>query len=217
MSREALRGLTESLPLLPSHVAWGMVFGAAASAAGLSPGASTAMSAVAWSGTAQMSALGLLGQPVVVIFGTSLLLSLRFVPMSLVLAARFSAHPRWRRALLGCLLADAGFALLTRVRSGGAGYLVGVWVVLYSSWLIGTALGAFAAPLLPAGLTNLSDALVGAIFAVLAVQACTSRKAALTALASALIVLGALLFLSPGLAILAAAALAAGAGAVLRR
>jgi predicted branched-subunit amino acid permease len=176
--------MVATLPVLPPTLLWGAAFGAGASSRGMAPAGSIVMSAVAWSGTAQMAALSLLGQPLPVIFATSLLLSLRFVPMSLSLGLLLREPRRWRRAVAGCLMADASFALLAR--SGGAvpGYLVGTWLTQWTTWLLGTALGTLLTPLIPAStLASASDALVAAIFAVLAVEACADRRQALAAIA----------------------------------
>jgi len=176
--------MVATLPVLPPTLLWGAAFGAGASSRGMAPAGSIVMSAVAWSGTAQMAALSLLGQPLPVIFGTSLLLSLRFVPMSLSLGLLLREPRRWRRAVAGCLMADASFALLAR--SGGAvpGYLVGTWLTQWTTWLLGTALGTLLTPLIPSStLASASDALVAAIFAVLAVEACADRRQALAAIA----------------------------------
>src|SRR5919197_3750916 len=183
--------MLESLSLVPSNLLWGVAFGAAASAAGIPLHWAAAMSAVVWSGTAQMTAVGMLGQPVAAIFLASLIVSLRFVPMSLSLAAKLPDLPRWQRGLLGCLLADASFALVARIRERPIAYLVGTWLLLYSSWLVGTVLGALSAPLLPRATLSLSDAVVAAIIAALAVESCTGRRmmliGAVAALAAALL------------------------------
>jgi predicted branched-subunit amino acid permease len=209
--------LVESMPLVPANLAWGIAFGGAAAAAGLAPAVSIAMSAIAWSGTAQMAALGMQAQPLVAIFATSLLLSLRFVPMALVLGARLSDRPRWQRAILGCLIADASFALLARRHTDGAAYLAMTWVALYSTWLIGTAIGALAAPLLPAAVLSASDAVVAAIFAALTVEVSASHRAAAAALMGALIAVFAAWLLPIGAAVLLAAVIASAAALRLMR
>jgi predicted branched-subunit amino acid permease len=55
----------------------------------------------------------------------------------------------------------------------------------WTAWLGGTALGALAAPVLPAGaMASASDALVAAIFSILALEACSDRKQVLVAVAA---------------------------------
>jgi predicted branched-subunit amino acid permease len=179
-----VRGMVATLPVVPALLLWAAAFGAGASSRGVAPAGSIVMSAVAWSGTAQMAALSLLRQPLPVIFATSLLLSLRFVPMSLSLGLLLREPSRWRRALIGCLVADTSFALLARLGGATPGYLLGTWLTQWTTWLLGTALGTLLTPLVTASaLASASDALVAAIFAVLAVEACADRRQAVAAIA----------------------------------
>jgi predicted branched-subunit amino acid permease len=206
--REVLRGMMSMLPIVPGNVAWAAAFGAAATATGLSAAAATTMSAVAFSGTAQVAALGELRQPVVVVFLTSLLVSLRFAPMTLALPGLLPDAARWRRVLAACWLVDASFALVAagRVRSSAA--LFGTFVVGYLSWVAGTAGAAVLAPLLPRVLLDASDGLIAVIFAVLAVEACRSRRDAVVAISGAGAV-GLAMLAVPGPVALPVAALAA--------
>jgi predicted branched-subunit amino acid permease len=215
--REVTGGFVAVLPLLPGNVAWGVAFGAAAAAVGLRPGSAVSMSAVVWSGTVQLAALGTLGQPLVVLFLSSLLLSLRFVPMSLSLAALLPAASRPRRVLAACGLADASFALMAAGRLRSPAAVLGSWLGMYPAWVAGTATGALAAPLLPARLLAASDGLVAVIFAVLAVEACTSCRQVAIASAAVGGVALAMLAVPGAVALPITAVLASGLGLVARR
>lgn len=211
-------GVVAALPLVPGTLAWGVAFGAAASAVRLPAGDALAMSAIAWSGTAQLAAVTMLAQPLAVVFLSSLLLSLRFVPMSLALSGLLPGTPRWRRVLAACCLADAGFALLATGRSRTATAVVGTWLPQYASWVVGTAVGLVAAPLMPPRLLEASDGLVAVIFAVLAVEAARAGRRETAVAVAAAAGVGAAMLVLPGSAALPVAALAVGAlGAVLRR
>ena len=204
MSRFA-RGLAAALPLVPSTVAWAMAFGAAAVAAGPPTAAAVAMSANVWSGTAQLGALPLLGQPLAAVFLTALLLSLRFVPMGLALGGLLPRHARWQRALAALGLADASFALLAGGSERSLAWIAGTWVAQYGVWVLGTTAGALAAPLLPRDLRGASDTLVAVIFAVLAVSVCARRRETAAAIVAAVAVVLAALVLPSGLALALAA------------
>lgn len=204
------RGLVDALPLFPPNLAWGIAFGAAAGAAGLAPGWSTVMSAAAWSGTAQMGALAMWGQPLAAVFMTSLVVSARFLPMTIAVGTSLGGTPWWRRGLLACLLADANFALLTRVETGRAGYLAGTWVVMYAAWVLGTALGALAGPLLPAEALSLSGAVIAFVIALLAIQAWSSLRLAIGGLAAAVATVALAAVLPVGVAVLLSAVATAG-------
>lgn len=204
------RGVVEALPLFPPNLAWGIAFGAAAGAAGLAPGWSAVMSAAAWSGTAQMGALAMLGQSAVAVFVTSLVVSARFLPMSIALGTSLGDMAWWKRGLLACLLADANFALLTRAKTGRAGYLVGTWLVMYAAWVVGTGLGALAGPLLPRPVLSLAGAVIAFVIALLALETCTSPRLALAAAAAAVATVAVAAVLPVGLAVLLAAVVTAG-------
>lgn len=212
--REVLHGLVMAVPLLPGNVTWGLAFGAAAVAVGMTPGWSVIMSILAFSGTAQLAALGMLNQPLLAIFLTSLLLSLRFVPMSLALA-RMLDGARWRRLLVACGIADASFAVLAARQARSPAVVFGTWLGLYPAWIAGTAAGAMAAPLLPSGLLGTSDGPVIVIFAVLAVEVCVDRAQVRVALTSAAAAVTASVVL-PGAVALPLAAAAASAVGLIR-
>lgn len=203
---------------MPGTLAWAVAFGAAAAAAGLRVPAAVAMSVVAWSGTAQLAAVTMLAQPVAVVFLTSLLLSLRFVPMSLALTGLLPGTPRWRRVLAACCMADASFALLAAGRARSAAAVVGTWLAQYPPWVAGTAVGALAAPLLPARLLEASEGLVAVIFSVLAVEAAAAgRRQAAVAVTAGAGVAAAMLVLPGSVALPVAAVLAGALGGVVRR
>jgi predicted branched-subunit amino acid permease len=210
-------GVVAAAPVVPGTLAWGAAFGAAAVAAGLRPPQAVTMSALAWSGTAQAAALGLLAQPLAVVFASSLLVSLRFVPMSLALAGLLPETGRLRRVVLGCCLVDASFAMLAARRVRMPAAVAGTWLAQYPAWVAGTAVGALGAPLLPARLLAASDGLVAVIFVVLAVEACAERRQAAVAVLAAAIAAVALLAVPGPLALLLAAGLAGAAGLVARR
>jgi predicted branched-subunit amino acid permease len=215
--RPLRHGAAASLPLMPGNVAWGLVFGAAATAAGLRLPGAVAMSAVAFSGTAQLAAISLLHQPLPALFLTSLLVSARFLPMSVALTGMLLAAPRWQRVLAACSVADASFALAAATRTRSPWFVAGTWLTTYSSWVAGTAAGMLAAPLLPARVLAASGGLVAVIFAVLAVEVCASRRQAAVAAAAAAGVAAATLVVPGYVALPAMAALAAALGLVVQR
>lgn len=168
----------DSLPLLPAYVLWALIFGAAATVSGFNTGQAIAMSVVVFSGTAQLAALKIASLPLAAIFLTSVLVSMRFLPMTLALNQRLD-RPRWERALLAWMLVDGTFALATRRRLTNAGltaYLTGAFVAAYCTWIAGTVAGALAGPLVPRAWASATDALVVVIFVVLTADLCTSLR-----------------------------------------
>jgi predicted branched-subunit amino acid permease len=113
------RGAVDSVPFVAGTLAWAAAVGAAAVLAGFGQVAAVALSAVAFSGTAQLAVVKILALPLISIFATSLLLSLRFVPMTLTLNHQL-ALPRWRRVLVSATIVDASFFLAARRRRTAA-------------------------------------------------------------------------------------------------
>jgi predicted branched-subunit amino acid permease len=203
------RGAVDSLPFLAGTLAWGAAFGAAAVLAGFGQVAAVAMSAVSFSGTAQLAVVKILALPLLSIFATSLLLSLRFIPMTLTLNHQL-ALPRWRRVLVLATVVDASFFLAVRRRSEGglASYLLGSWIAQYATWNTGTVLGAALGSVVPGGWTHTLEGFTAVIFVVLAAEACTSRRLALAAVSGAAIGLLLDRFLPVGIAMVGAALVA---------
>ena len=203
-------GFVDSLPFLPSGLLWGAIFGAAAVDAGLPGGLAVLMSAIVYSGTAQLAVLKILDQPVAIVFLTSLLLSLRFVPMALSLGPRLRL-PRWRRVLLAPAIVDASFALAAR-RPSDAGlgrYLAGTLLCGYLDWVAGTVAGVMLGPLVPRSWSDLAEGVVVVVFVVLTAELLSSWTALLAAALGGLLAV-VLVNLLPAGAALTIAALVAG-------
>lgn len=137
---------------------WGIVTGVAMVNSGLAPLQAAAMSLLVFAGSAQLAALPLIaaGAPIWVVLLTALVVNLRFVIFSAALYPHLKHLPLARRALLGYVTADFGFAVsMARwanvpQRERGAAehicFLVGVvastWLVWQLTSLAGVALGA---------------------------------------------------------------------------
>jgi predicted branched-subunit amino acid permease len=158
----------------------------------------------------------LLAEPLAVVFLSSLLLSLRFLPMSLALTGLLPGAPRWRRVVAACCMVDASFALLASGRVRTVAAFIGTWLAQYPAWVAGTAVGVLAAPLLPARLLEASDGLIAVIFAVLAVEAAAAgRRETAVAVAAGAGVAVAMLAVPGSIALPVAAILAGALGAFL--
>ena len=111
---------------------------------------------------------------------------------------------------------DTSFAVLAAGCVRSAAGFIGVWLGIYSAFVIGTAAGELAAPLLPASLRAASDGWIAVIFAVLVVEACTDRRQFGVALGAAAGVGTAMLAVPASLALPAAPILASVVGVVVR-
>jgi predicted branched-subunit amino acid permease len=137
---------------------WGVVTTLAMMKSGLSAWACIAMTLLVYSGTAQLAALPLIaaGSPLFAIVATAVLVSLRFVVYSAIIAKHFGHFPLVKRLMIGYLTIDSGLAAYTNKRqpewssqqqlSFWAGCNLPVWVF----WQVGSLIGIVLAGFLPA-------------------------------------------------------------------
>ena len=107
------RGISAVAPAAFATGAWGLVTGVAMVKAGLTTLQALGMTLLVYAGSAQLAALPLLAAsaPISVILLTAAVVNLRFVIFSAALQPHFSHFPVLRRALLGYITTDIGFAM----------------------------------------------------------------------------------------------------------
>jgi predicted branched-subunit amino acid permease len=151
-------GFAEMLPACVGLVPFGLVCGVGAAAAGAGIVGALGMSAIIFSGAAQIIAAQLLavGAPTAVIILTCVVAGLRFLMYSAAIAPYLRPlPPRWQQAL-AFLLTDQAFAAAIRrydagahPREGGLHFL-GAGFALWLCWQITNVVGYFAGNLVPA-------------------------------------------------------------------
>jgi predicted branched-subunit amino acid permease len=153
---EALRVGSQTIPGL---LAWGLVTGMAMVQSGLSLWQALLMTFTVYAGSAQLAVLPLIAAavPASIIFLTAVLVNLRFVIFSAVLAPHFS-HLRWyQRLVCGYFHVDMMMGVFPRRFPGPAhenrqeklGYFVGLAVPTWSSWQVGSVAGMLLASQIP--------------------------------------------------------------------
>lgn len=149
------RGALAISPLSIAVLPWGILTGSFAIEVGLSPIESQAMSAFVFAGAAQLVALGML-KAGIGIFGillSTLLITSRHFLYSMVMRKDISPLPVKWRLILGFLLTDELFAI---VSTGNAQqhkfdrwYALGGGLLFYISWNLATLLGVVAGKTIP--------------------------------------------------------------------
>src|SRR6266852_577217 len=159
MQREQISALREgalaSAGLLVGIVPWGIVAGVAMASAGLTQ--TLAMSVLVFAGTAQLAVLPLLvaKAPLWVMVATALVVNLRYVIYSAVLAPHFEHLPRLWRVLLSYITVDGVFALFAgRYRPEDRNphkhwYFLGGSLVMWCAWQLSSWMGIFAGAMIP--------------------------------------------------------------------
>ncbi|MBI3285075.1 MAG: AzlC family ABC transporter permease [Burkholderiales bacterium] len=142
-------GLRVGAPTWFGVAAWGLVVGVAMIKAGLTLTQALGMTLIVFAGSAQLAALPLIAAqaPVWVIFATALVVNLRFVIFSAILAPHFS-HLPWRtRAWLGFLTGDISVGLFMQrypefgEEKGKLAYLKALIFPNWGAWQIGSVIG----------------------------------------------------------------------------
>jgi predicted branched-subunit amino acid permease len=150
-------GLLAAVPLTIGVLPWGVVAGVAMTAAGLTDLQAAAMSLLVFSGAAQLAVLPLLAEaPLWIIYLTALVVSLRYVIYSALLAPHFEHLPARWRVLLSFITVDSIFALFfARYQAGDRHplkhwFYLGASLAMYAVWQVTTLLGIFTGATIPA-------------------------------------------------------------------
>jgi 4-azaleucine resistance transporter AzlC len=182
-----------------------MSFGVLAREAGFSALGAIVMSAVVFAGAAQFAAISIIaaGGGLGAAIGAAALMNARFLPMGIALAPSLPGRALLR-AGQGQTVVDASWAMANR----GDGrfdrhFLFGASAVQYATWLLGTAIGAFAGALGDPRDLGI-DAIFPAYFVALLLPDLRDARSRGVALAGALIALALVPLLPPGLPVLAA-------------
>jgi predicted branched-subunit amino acid permease len=147
------RGIRTGLPLGGSGFVYGIAFGTLAAATGLSAFDSLLMSALVFSGTAQIAVLqvwhthpGLLPAALLV-----LVANIRYVLMGASLRPWLGQLSTWRSTIALVFMVDGAYAIGTRAHSQGdndAGGMLGASLASYIGWVIATGLGFMSSRLI---------------------------------------------------------------------
>lgn len=144
-------------PMLMSIVPFGMVCGAAAISAGLTPWQAFAMSCMVFAGSAQIAATQLFadGAPLLVIITTAAVVNLRFMMYSASLAPHFRPLGKPWKALFAYLITDQAYALsIVRYLEDNQGrhlhwFYLGLAGSIWVCWQIATIAGILLGSLVP--------------------------------------------------------------------
>jgi len=183
-------------------------FAVLAPAAGFSTIQTVVMSATTFAGSAQFAAISILGTggSVAAAVVAAVLLNARYAPISVTVADHFHGNPL-RRLLEAQFIVDESWAL-SRGPDGryDRRLLLGAGVLMYCTWVGGTALGTLLGEALGDPKRYGLDAAFPALFLALLVTQVRTRPALAAAVAGGLIALVCIPFTPPGVPIIAATA-----------
>jgi 4-azaleucine resistance transporter AzlC len=211
VSSDALRyreGARAALAVAATVWFFGASFGLVARVAGMGALAPLVMSATTFAGSAQFAVSSILGagSGAAAAIAAAVLLNARYAPISISVASLFHG-PLLRRLAESQLIVDESWALSSR--SGGRfdrRLLIGAGLLLYVSWVSGTAVGVFVGRALGDPKDIGLDGAFPALFLALLVPQLHGRREVAAAVTSAVIALLLIPFTPPGVPIVAASA-----------
>ena len=145
------------IPVIFGFIPVGIAFAIAARQAGFSILETQLMSLSVFAGASQIMAAGMFaeGAAIVAIILATFIINLRHIIMSTCVMNKLGSVPLYQRLLLAFGVTDESFAIFTQEDepTSTPAFLAGLILVNYSSWNIGTFLGAIGADFLPEVLT----------------------------------------------------------------
>jgi 4-azaleucine resistance transporter AzlC len=154
---EFVAGFKDTFPLVVGAIPFGIIFGALAVTAGISPVGTMAMSALVFAGSAQFIAAGLVanGATIAVIVLTTFVVNLRHMLYAASLAPHMKYLPQRWLAPLGFWLTDESFVVvISRYNEPDRSpfkhwYFLGSAVFMYTNWQLCTFVGLKAGQAIP--------------------------------------------------------------------
>jgi 4-azaleucine resistance transporter AzlC len=142
-------GVRDALPVLTGLVPFGLILGITATELGLTTFEISAMSALIYSGAAQLALMFLMADHALfaLVLVTTVMISLRFAIYSASLAPHLRPRSRFRKAVYSFLLVDHLYALsVLKFRDqedeNAHWYYFGAGSISWVAWVLGTAVGS---------------------------------------------------------------------------
>ena len=200
-------GVRAGLPIALGPLLFGISFGLLAKSSGMGSGPTIVFSATTFAGSAQFAEVSVLGAggSVVAAVVAAVLLNARYMPMSFGAASVFRGA-WWRRLLEAQLLVDESWALAGRGGRFRREVLIGVGMLIYVLWIVGTLVGTFVGNRLGKPTDYGLDAAFAALFLGLAAPTLHGRRARVAAALGGVIVLVLLPLTPAGVPLVAASA-----------
>jgi 4-azaleucine resistance transporter AzlC len=195
-------------PLMVAVLGFGISFGVLARAVGFGWLAPIVMSATTFAGSAQFAAVSVLGDggTVAAAVAAALLLNARYAPIGITVAP-FVTGTAWSRFLHAQLVVDESWAIAAEGEGRfNTRVLIGAGLLLYVTWVGGTAIGAIVGTAFRDPATLGLDAAFAALFLGLLVPLAGDRKHVAAALLGAAIALALTPITPAGVPIIAASA-----------
>ena len=177
--KQYIEGMKAGVPVIFGFIPVGIAFAIAARQSGFSILETQLMSLSVFAGASQMMSVGMWaeGAGIVAIVIATLIINLRHIIMSTCVMQRLGTTPLYQRLLAAFGVTDESFAVFTSIEAEKCtmAYFFGLITVTYSSWNVGTLLGALGADLLPEVLTVSFGVALYAMFIVIVTPSAAAK------------------------------------------
>ncbi|MBN2224029.1 MAG: AzlC family ABC transporter permease [Deltaproteobacteria bacterium] len=147
--RQIWKGFAESVPVMVSVFAFGLVYGVLAVQSGLTVLEAFLSCVIVLAGMSQFASLPLFAAGIspLTIIGTTFIINMRHLIMGASIAGKFTERGLFGKAAASYFLIDESFAMATAYaekKKGGSvrDYMIGSGIAVFAAWNIGTILGA---------------------------------------------------------------------------
>ncbi len=168
-----LQGMKAGIPVIFGFITAGMAFGVLARQATLTPLQTLCMSIFVYAGASQMLAAGLLmqGAGIFSIVLATFIINLRHLIMSTCVAEKLPTLSVPKKLVSAWGITDESFGIFTTApkENNNFPFLLGIILVSYPSWCLGSFLGAVTVDLLPPIITASMNIALYAMFISLVV------------------------------------------------
>ena len=151
--RQFLRGMKAGVPVILGFVPVGIAYAIMARRAGFSVAETCYMSASVFAGASQMMVVERFtqGAGIFAMIAATFILNLRHVIMGICVGNKMKPASLLARLLAGFGVTDEGFAIFTteKEENSTVSFYLGLTLVTYLSWVVGTFLGAVMSGFLP--------------------------------------------------------------------
>ena len=153
---EIVRGAKAAIPIVMGFIPVGIAFAIMARGAGLSVTETVLMSVFVFAGASEMMAVGMIkeGAVIAMIVLATFMMNLRHIIMSTCVFEKTEKIGVIKRLFLGFFVTDESFAVITSEKKKCTfAFFASLAVTHYLAWIVGTAVGAVAADILPKALS----------------------------------------------------------------
>ena len=156
--KEFLYGFKKGIPIGLGYLAVSFSFGVTAKSEGITPLVAIIISATNLSSAGQLAGIKLIAQMAsfLELFLTIILINIRYALMSISLSQKLDEGiPVWQKLIMGYGVTDEIYAMaITETRKTTFKYMLGLTLLPFIGWVLGTTLGVFAGDILPSDLIN---------------------------------------------------------------